>query len=243
MVCGDGKCETGETKTSCPADCGTPYECGNGLCEPGENSVNCLLDCDPSGLPTEGMECVETAPELWECAPGYECFTVSYEQTTFRHCYLAGCQSPADCGDSLINDSPIAQADYFTKEKTVCFNPEGNTDGGLCAGYSPMFFANEGMQCTASMLGGSYDPMDYICHDCGPLSMCLSDEDFDSSMWEQTWPPYLSQLKCRRICEQDSDCTQGKCLLIEDLTTDMYSCVLAPKGFCCLPGDQAPGCQ
>ncbi|NTX41672.1 MULTISPECIES: hypothetical protein [unclassified Myxococcus] len=43
-VCGDDTCnsDSGETPSSCPADCGT---CGDGVCNSGENYVLCSADC------------------------------------------------------------------------------------------------------------------------------------------------------------------------------------------------------
>jgi V8-like Glu-specific endopeptidase len=44
-VCGNGKCETGETKATCPSDCSTTTGCGDGACGDGENFQVCPADC------------------------------------------------------------------------------------------------------------------------------------------------------------------------------------------------------
>jgi|GEM_PF-6682340 len=44
-ICGNGKCEYGETAGNCASDCGEKIICGNGECENGETADNCSKDC------------------------------------------------------------------------------------------------------------------------------------------------------------------------------------------------------
>jgi len=44
--CGDGTCDTSESCTTCPADCGAcGPECGDGICDTSESCSTCDLDC------------------------------------------------------------------------------------------------------------------------------------------------------------------------------------------------------
>lgn len=48
FVCGDGICQTSETKSSCSIDCGSPPVCGDDICSAGETkgaTYECLTDC------------------------------------------------------------------------------------------------------------------------------------------------------------------------------------------------------
>ena len=40
--CGDGRCNAGEDRVSCPSDCA---ECGDGVCDVNEDKTNCPKDC------------------------------------------------------------------------------------------------------------------------------------------------------------------------------------------------------
>lgn len=57
-LCGDGKCENGETDLGCPADCAPKAACGNGECEIGETKSSCPGDCKPDcQIQCEGKQC------------------------------------------------------------------------------------------------------------------------------------------------------------------------------------------
>jgi len=46
VLCGDGKCQKGETAASCPADCATSV-CGDQICSADETYDSCPADCSP----------------------------------------------------------------------------------------------------------------------------------------------------------------------------------------------------
>ncbi|HRC88211.1 MAG TPA: hypothetical protein PK413_21700, partial [Thermoanaerobaculia bacterium] len=61
-VCGDNRCDLGESPCNCQADCGPPAPganclCGNGLCErgKGETCVTCAADCGSCAPPSTGV--------------------------------------------------------------------------------------------------------------------------------------------------------------------------------------------
>ncbi len=44
-VCGNGKCDAGETTANCAKDCPATATCGNGKCDAGETATSCAADC------------------------------------------------------------------------------------------------------------------------------------------------------------------------------------------------------
>ena len=50
QYCGDGICQSSETKTTCPQDCKDESKCGDGICQLGETIENCPQDCKAGKL-------------------------------------------------------------------------------------------------------------------------------------------------------------------------------------------------
>ncbi len=93
-VCGNGACESGETPTTCAADCKTTGAvCGNNVCEaPGENVETCPKDCKTTG-PVCGNNVCESPNENVETCPK-DC------KTTGPVCGNGNCESgetPSNC--------------------------------------------------------------------------------------------------------------------------------------------------
>jgi hypothetical protein len=252
-VCGAAECTDGDTMSCFCADgapgtmtcagglwgtCGgcAAAWCGDGVCSGAETEASCPFDC-MTDLPVEGEHCADVGGD-WLCAPGFQCQAVTdLAGVTSRFCYLAGCSSATDCAASIIEDSPVAMPDYATGLRAQCLSEIG--PDGICVGYNMPFFIDEGTPATSAPIPGPTD--DYMCMPCDPLSMVLPDQWFDDVVFDT--PPYpVANQRCRRNCVDDGDCGEGRCIAVEDLTTSFYSCILVPTGFCCLPGDTAPGC-
>jgi V8-like Glu-specific endopeptidase len=77
-VCGNGRCEPGETEQSCADDCedAPAAVCGNGRCEDGEDAASCADDCDEDGGVPDGWECGE---EFFNAGDGCDCACGAYD--------------------------------------------------------------------------------------------------------------------------------------------------------------------
>jgi hypothetical protein len=141
-VCGNGVCESGESCTSCPQDCGDcPPTCPNGVCDAGETCQTCPEDCGP--CPPEcgdgfcdqgaGETCANCPQDCGQCPP--QCGDGFCDQGAGETC--ANC--PQDCGQcpGFCGDG---NCDQFAGED--CFNCPADCCPGMCPAGSDFCVAN-----------------------------------------------------------------------------------------------------
>jgi len=103
-VCGDGKCESGETEKSCAKDCKAAGPvCGDGKCESGETEQSCAKDCKAGG-PVCGDGKCEAGETEQSCAKdckagGPVCGDGKCESGEPPQCCAKDCKSGPVCGD------------------------------------------------------------------------------------------------------------------------------------------------
>ncbi|EFJ42131.1 hypothetical protein VOLCADRAFT_107389 [Volvox carteri f. nagariensis] len=140
VVCGDGTCSTGETCSSCAADCGACVVCGDGFCSGGETCLTCQADCG-TRLSNGTLTCCGDG--VCNAGGGETC---------------ASC--PGDCGRcSTCNRNGICEP--ALGEKCYSSSTSGCTDCGFCSSA----YCGDG-KCTGSRRG--YSETCYTCPtDCG----------------------------------------------------------------------------
>ena len=119
-MCGDGKCEAGETCSACSQDCGAcPPVCGDGKCEAGETCSACSQDCGAcppvcgDGTCDTAEDCSSCSSDCGACAPvcgDGQC--TGYETTLTCH---------KDCAPNWLNSaSPDFHGRTFMKDTSAC---------------------------------------------------------------------------------------------------------------------------
>ena len=96
-VCGDASCNGSETCSSCPADCGVcPPVCGDATCSGGETCSSCPADCGvcPENQCTVDSDCVPAV-----CCHASSCVPISEAPNCNGVACDAGCNEyTMDCG-------------------------------------------------------------------------------------------------------------------------------------------------
>lgn len=123
-TCGDAICQSTESCSTCPIDCGLCKSCGNGSCDMGENCSSCPSDCGKcplcgDGYCNNGEDCLTCAPDCGQC-PGCgdkicdmskneNCFTCQQDCGMCKGCPNGKCDGnetcascPNDCGPCSV---------------------------------------------------------------------------------------------------------------------------------------------
>ena len=132
--CGDNICQTPETKTSCPADCGIAPVCGDGNCDAGETegaTYECPADCEG------GNTCSDIGTNMNSCRARNDCvFTRTFQckDLTSASCseilYETGCDKFQECHWS-VGLCRAGQGDCNTEFDTNCDGSVDRTELGV----------------------------------------------------------------------------------------------------------------
>lgn len=129
-VCGNGNCESGETKANCSVDCGSAGPvCGNGNCESGETKTNCSVDCGSPGPVCGNGACESgetTANCSQDCKTTVDCckqngLTCGYSSKCGKDC--GKCSSTQTCtANKCVDNSGSCLDQYCASQWDACIN-------------------------------------------------------------------------------------------------------------------------
>ena len=155
-VCGNGNCESLESESSCPEDCGAktnvPPVCGNGVCEGGESYESCSDDCTLKNI-------IGTSPGDGACDPGEDINNAPNDCTTIN----------PNCGNDVCDPGETRLTCYADcKEDTP--DSGSSCDSHSDCGYKQRCIGSvcQSVQCTSdSHCSGCKRCSDNRCVSCG----------------------------------------------------------------------------
>ena len=223
-ACGDGKCigyECGESPAACPSDCGKP--CGDQLCEAGENPGSCPADCASQVCgnhvcePSDGGPI--TCPE--DCAAS--CGNCVCEKSEdFTSC-------PNDCG--FCGDGLCSVCAGLGETKASCFG-DCSDFAGVCSSDWQVFCADTSA-CTDDACvygkGCVHLPSDATCSDGNACTVG------DVCNGGACTPGGLT------VCDDGNACTLDGCDLAVGCTASAGNGLLCSDGDSCTFGDTCLG--
>jgi len=133
--CGDGRCATTESCTSCAVDCGLCAGCGNHACESSESCSSCPQDCGVCETCGDGFckgseTCLSCAPDCGKCkacgdgtctAKSEDCFSCPDDCGKCQDCGDGVCKTPetcascsGDCGVCAVCGNDKCEGPYET---------------------------------------------------------------------------------------------------------------------------------
>ncbi len=219
-VCGNASCESGESCSTCPADCGTcPAVCGNDSCESGETCASCQADC---GLcpwnPVFHRECNTDLQCISVIGPGANQCETNTNCTSHRECNTQRqCVSVETPGPDLC----------YTESD--CSNSHNECSGAQIVCYPDICF---GEQCVSVLgFGTNQCQVDSDCESirhnvCNEQKQCVSVDGEGQNMCQtnndcQTHNECNLSFQCIQVtgvgsnlCQTDQDCrtaTHSEC--------------------------------
>jgi hypothetical protein len=211
-VCGDGTCDSGESKASCPSDCGTTSpKCGDGLCNGTETKASCPGDCGTSSP---------------KCGDGL-CNGTETKTSCPSDC---GTATPV-CGDGKCNG---------TETKTSCAKDCGGTSTGTCGDgtcgsgedkTSCPQDCDPTTKCIYAACGGEIQACNTECQGFyGCANACGSNNTCVSNCASKLSATGKSQVQTLETCKTDSGCfSSGSC---GDGTCDANETPISCAGDC-----------
>ncbi len=159
--CGDGKCDSSESPTSCPSDCKVTSNCGNGKCDPGENASNCAADCkpvdgcgngkcDPGETPSN---CAKDCADVGICGDGICQPTENIEMCP------DDCKGSATCGNGKCDPGETAMTCIKDCPNAACCTGKGATCGTIAGCPSSCGVCVGGKTCSGNKCVGGTMPV------------------------------------------------------------------------------------
>ncbi|MCA9665647.1 MAG: hypothetical protein KC503_08665 [Myxococcales bacterium] len=152
--CGDGKCEGGETCTSCEQDCGKcPAGCGDGKCENGENCQTCEQDCGkcPTSCGNNTCDNGETNATCPQDCPSTSCTAGTTK------CLDTSTLEYCDQGTTKTDKCDVICATQFDYAVGCRLNPDTNKDICICANYANFGeLCDNDVKCATGLFCGSF---------------------------------------------------------------------------------------
>jgi hypothetical protein len=131
-VCGNGTCESGETSSSCSADCALPAAvCGNGTCESGEDSDTCPGDCQEAAVSVCGDGKCDTDESFSDCpsdcqppepVPALDSDSDGLSDVEEKDIYGTNSNNPNTDGDSFVDLNEVLNLFDPTKPPPASLN-------------------------------------------------------------------------------------------------------------------------
>ena len=214
-VCGNNKCEAGETSKTCPMDCPVQPYCGDGSCDFPENTVNCQQDCAASACGDGQCVSPETASSCpADCKPGVLCGNGTCDSSESQASCPADCSS---CGDGSCSGNESASqcamdcdsslVDVMACTQSACGAAWKNCVGVItCAGTASCLFQCTDTSCIQGCIDsgfGSSKTNAQTLYACSGAQLCLCGDGLCGSMETSS--------NCPVDCQPPVKCGDGKC--------------------------------